>query len=578
VGYSCLSRARKPLGERLLPSLALTCGYALLFVVASTGASLAQLPGALPGAGAPGRDRPLPEAPVQPMFDLNIQAPMRSPIPRAVDEIQFQLSDIRVSGAVTLTPERLRPLYEGLIGKNATLADIFDVADRIEAEYRRDGYILVRAFVPPQRVADGIFNIDIVEGFVASVSFEGGDEATQDLLRAYLQPVLEARPLDLATIERVLLLVNDLPGVRVTGVLRPSPDTPGASDLIVSVATTRVTGGTALDNRGSHYTGRWTLTNDFAINAPFSQADQIVGSVALSSEVDQRADAQLRYRRPIGESGMIASFNGLLTRGQPGSTLRAFDLLTDSWALGSRLLYPLKRTRAESLILDGGLTRQDARVRTLGQPFSHDKWWVADIGASYIRNNFLGGALTASTDLAQGLSIAGATSDGSSDLSRSGGNTHFTKVIAGLRYTATLAGPVSLAAAFQSQYSLTPLITGEQIAFGGAQFGRGYEPGAITGDHGLGSALELRYSTGELPQYSITALQPYLFLDGARGWFIQPSGTVHQSLASTGVGVRVFLPNNIAASVELARTLTPVGGSDEGKRVTKILIDLSVRF
>src|SRR5262249_46095490 len=116
----------------------------------------------LPGAVEPGRDRPMIMAPSQPNFDFSIEGPRRSPVPRAVDEIQFRLTDIQIQGATTISPERFRPLYQSLIGKDVSLSQILDVADAIEAEYRRAGYLLVRAFVPPQKVANGSFTINVV--------------------------------------------------------------------------------------------------------------------------------------------------------------------------------------------------------------------------------------------------------------------------------------------------------------------------------------------------------------------------------------------------------------------------------
>ncbi len=122
----------------------------------------------LPGAVQPGHDRPLPQPVPPPDFDFSVEAPHRSPVPRAVDEIHFKLADIRVVGATTLRPESFRPLYAGLIGKDVSLANIYDVADAIENAYRVAGFLLVRAYVPPQHVKDGIFTIKVVEGFVES--------------------------------------------------------------------------------------------------------------------------------------------------------------------------------------------------------------------------------------------------------------------------------------------------------------------------------------------------------------------------------------------------------------------------
>lgn len=525
----------------------------------------------------PGRDRPLPEALPSPEVEFRIEAPRRSPVPRAVDEIHFQLKDIRVVGAETLPVENFRPLYEKLIGKDVTLSDILDVADRIEDEYRHAGYPLVRAYVPPQRVSDGIFTIKIVEGFVADISVEGADGATEVRIKAYLEPVLQAKPLTLATIERGLLLANDLPGVTATGTLRPSPDTPGASNLVVTVTQPRITGALAVDNRGSHFTGHWTITGDFALNKLFDNDDQLSGTFATAPDFSQRHSAQLRYRHPIGTNGLLASLIGTYTHGEPGSFLAAIDVITDSWAVGPRLSFPLMRTRAQTVTIDGGISVQDARVDILDERLSHDQWRVADIAVSYARNDLLGGTFSSSLDLAQGLPILGATPDDSPELSRLNGKTDFTKLTGLIRYTRVLGGPVSLALAAQGQYSFDPLIAGEQITFGGSQIGRGYEPGAVTGDHGLGGSVELRYSA-RLPQLFVTALQPYLFYDAAQVWNIDEPSEFDYSIASGGAGIRLWFPYDIAAAVELARTLDAVPGSDSGHRTTKVLFNAAVRF
>jgi hemolysin activation/secretion protein len=149
-----------------------------------------------------------------------------------------------------------------------------------------------------------------------------------------------------------------------------------------------------------------------------------------------------------------------------------------------------------------------------------------------------------------------------------------------LHYLAPLFDAFSFAASAQGQYAFNPLIEGEQILFGGTNIGRGYEPGAITGDSGLGGSAELRYDT-RFPDLFINDLQPYVFLDGARTWNIprpEEAGLFRQSIASTGVGLRFFFPYNLYADVEVARTLSPVPGSDHDKRETKLLADIAINF
>jgi hemolysin activation/secretion protein len=134
----------------------------------------------LPGAVQPGRnDRPGPAIPTQPDFDFSIEAPSRTPLGRAVDTVTFTLRDINITGAKTIPAAAFRPLYTKLIGQTVKLSQILDVADAIEKMYQDRGYILVRAYVPPQRVRDGVFTINVVEGKIAHVTVEGGTPATQ---------------------------------------------------------------------------------------------------------------------------------------------------------------------------------------------------------------------------------------------------------------------------------------------------------------------------------------------------------------------------------------------------------------
>jgi hemolysin activation/secretion protein len=550
---------------------------------ASGNALAAPPPIDLPGAVQPGHDRPVPQPEAPPNFDFSVEAPHRSPVPRAVDEIHFKLADIRVVGATTLSAESFRPLYAGLIGKDVSLANIYDIADAIENAYRADGYLLVRAFVPPQHVKDGIFTIKVVEGFVESTSVQGGDAARQRQVKAYLEPILREHPLRLKTIERSLLLSNDIPGVAATGVLRPSPSVAGASDLIVTITAPPVTGSLSSTNRGSHFSGIWTVTGTAAYAGIFG-GDELDASVTTTPGNFSQQDAgQLRYRTEIGNDGLMGTLLGAVTHGVPGGSLGAADILTNSWAVGPRLTYPLIRTRADTVTLDGGFTVQNADVNILGVGINHDQWRVLDMSVSYASNNFLAGVFSSAFDVAQGLPILGATPDHSPELSLDG-RTNFTKATALLHYTNTntLPPPFSFAIAASGQYAFEPMITGEQILFGGTQIGRGYDPGAITGDSGAGGSFEVRYDT-RLNQLAIQNLQPYAFFDAAKVWNMArpPASGIplgDYSIASTGAGLRFWFPYNIYVDLEGARTLRAVPGSDGGKEATKFLVDVAITF
>ena len=538
---------------------------------------VAPLPrGELPGAVEPGRDRPPPAEPTQPSFDFTIESPSRSQIPRAVEELRFTLTDIQIEGAQTLPAQEFRPLYQNLLGHEVTVSNILDVADAIEDMYRRKGYVLTHAFVPPQRVDNGVFKISVVEGYVASVTIEGGDAATQALVRSYIEPVVNVRPLTLPALERVLLLANDIPGITAAGVLRPAPNTPGASELVVTIVETRATGGLAVDNRGSRFQDVWTLGGDVEANGLVAAGDQLGANLSSSPNALEKSSAQLRYRRPVGDDGMTVSLIATESWGEPGGSLLPFDLVTTSLAVGPRLSYPIIRTRAESLSIDGGFTVQQANVESLGLPFSHDQWRVADVGLTYSRLA-LGGIWSGSFDGAEGLGILGATPDGTQTLSHPGAATEFTKLTASFRHVRTLIGPLSLAISGQGQYGFAPLVAGEQITFGGTQIGRGYDPGALTGDEGAGGSAELRWDE-HFPSFYLETVEPYVYFETGKVWNFHPNQGGGQSIDSTGLGLRFFLPHAISTDFEVSRTLRAVPGSDNGQKSTKLLMEAAIRF
>jgi hemolysin activation/secretion protein len=537
----------------------------------------------LPGAVQPGRnDRPGAAIPTQPDFDFRIEAPSRTPLGRAVDTVTFVLRDIKITGAKTIPAEAFRPLYAKLIGQTIKLSNILDVADAIEQLYRNKGYILVRAYVPPQRVRDGVFTINVVEGKIAHVTVEGGTPATQAQVRAYVRPSLELSPLPLAVMERSLLLSNDLPGVVASGVLKPSENSPGASDIAVTLDQPGLSGGLGADNRGSRFSGLWTLNADAEVNSILDSADQLAATFTTSPDASEQLAGQLRYRRPIGDDGVIGTIAGTITRGEPGSTLAAFGVDTNSWAVGPRLTWPVIRTRAQSLQLDGGFTFQKADIDVLGSRVAHDEWRVLDVNATYLLSSWLGGSWLGTAGIVQGIPGLGASANLSADLSRKGAYIDFTKLTSMVRYIAYLPDDFSVVLTGQGQFSFVPLINGELISFGGVGIGRGYDPGAITGDRGVGGSAELRYDAPFANKYILGA-QPYIYFEAGQTWYIQRGAAVDpslidQSIDSVGGGVRLSLPYNASLGLEVAQTLHAVTGSDAGKEASKFFVTTGVRY
>jgi hemolysin activation/secretion protein len=194
-----------------------------------------------------------------------------------------------------------------------------------------------------------------------------------------------------------------------------------------------------------------------------------------------------------------------------------------------------------------------------------------------VENGFLDGTSSLTLSVEQGLPIFGASPNGSLELSRPGADTDFTKLITTLRRGQILAGPLNLALNVSGQYSVAPLISGEQAAFGGDGIGRGYDPSVLQGDHGIGGSVELRYDL-RFNDSVVLSAQPYGFYDRARVWNRTGGVTGGATLSSAGFGIRAQLPHEISAGLEFAQTLSHLANYDNGSRTSRALFNAGIRF
>ncbi|HMA48319.1 MAG TPA: POTRA domain-containing protein, partial [Magnetospirillaceae bacterium] len=406
-----------------------------------------------PATPQPGRDRPLPEAAPSPELDFTIQAPRRSPVPRAVEELTFDVKDVHFAGGTHYGPDVLRALAQPVIGQTVHLNDLIAIAEALEARYHADGFVLTRVFVPTQSVNDGVFQITIVEGYVSAVAVQGGDQETRDRVERLMAPILRTRPLTLATLESCLLTANKLPGTAAAGLLRPSATEPGASELVVSLRDAPIaSGGLAADNMGSASTGRWTIAGDATVASPFGDGGQL-GVNASVNPVDPHArySAGGRYVAPLPFlDGATYTLSALGSHGEPGGTVSALELVTNSTAFGARVTVPLLVSRTEEVSVDGGITVQSSDVKAFGETASHDEWRVFDLALTYRNNVWANGVTSVTLDLAEGLPGLGAT--GSPQEGLHTGVSNFSKVTGQANRTQPIADALSANLLVTGQY------------------------------------------------------------------------------------------------------------------------------
>ena len=133
---------------------------------------------------------------------------------------------------------------------------------------------------------------------------------------------------------------------------------------------------------------------------------------------------------------------------------------------------------------------------------------------------------------------------------------------------------LAVAIAPRAQYAFDKLLAFEQFTAGNYTVGRGYEPSILTGDSGVGVAVELRGPRLNPFRRTPLTVQPYVFGDAAWTWTRDavledvPGAHFHdpRHLKSVGAGLRGELSDRAAIDMTFAVPIEEVGFFDEHRR------------
>jgi hemolysin activation/secretion protein len=260
----------------------------------------------------------------------------------------------------------------------------------------------------------------------------------------------------------------------------------------------------------------------------------------------------MNYEAMVSGSGSTLGLNLSQARSRPGRELDVLDVKSEVNSLVGTWTQPLKRSREENLRSVVQLEWRDVRTDLAAAPFTHDRLEIARVGFSYDRADSHDGISTARAMLHQGLSGQEQALPNTAQASRANGRQDFTKLTLDLSRLQQLAPRTHAWASLTAQYTHRPLLASEELALGGAHYGRAFDDGEISGDKGLALMIELRHH----PEFLPSNAQLFGYADTGRVW-AAPGGAVpaRPSLTSAGAGIRLNLPRGMLATLEVAKPL-----------------------
>ena len=447
------------------------------------------------------------------------------------ERVRFRLNSLTVDGVITLSPGALAPLWQARIGSEISLAQLYRIADAVDAAYLRAGYFS-KTVVPVQDFSDGRVRLQVFEGYVDRIEIDSAIPDIDNRLAPYIERILAMHPIRVKDAERELLLMSDLGGLEIEGTFVRPEGASGGGLLRLAVAQARTGGMIGLDNLGSNTVGPLQLATEANFNDALGlfESTSMTG-VTTPQDLSQLGLLQFAQSYPIGSNGLTAGYNLVYLRQQPGGDDADLDIDVTSAMASAYLSYPFIRTLDRNLWGEIELTARNDDVDVLGNAISRSKTRWATASLQYDQELEKG-----SYGVEGGLNFGMA-----SDIDMGDVPGDFRFLTAGLTFDHALGEETMFSLKADTQYSGRALPGAVQFALGGDPYGWAFDNGTLSGDSGAAITVGLtrEFSTGLA---ALPAITPGIFADYGTVWYDAPgNGPGSESLASYGVGVRGVL-------------------------------------
>ena len=557
------------------------CAVGAAFLLAVSIAVHAQQP---PGAGDALRDlgdKAQPVPPPRPKPTLEVAPETRRAV-KPPPAFKLDVTGFSFSGVTAVPETELQPLVQKYIGAGRNFEDLQGAANAVAEYLQRKGYFVAQAFLPEQKVQDGIVEIAVLEGRLAEVRIDLDDKApiTRGAIAKLFSSLTPGTLMHVDTIERALFLASDLRGITVRSIVEPGA-TPGTANLIVKVtAARRVDGTVEFDNHGSRFTGENRLGASVNVNSPLRRGDLLSfrGLVGVPGGGEDTDFWRVSYLTPVGSYGTKVGAAYLRLNYHLGTdAFRALNQRGDSTVASVFALHPIVRIRGLNLI---GQANFDVR------DFHDDRQAVGTVsdrkikaGAAALlgdwRDTLLGGGIN---NFSLGYTAGDLDIETPGDLAADqaatgrGANGSYSKVNGSIFRINALGESTSLYVSYAFQMASKNLDGSEKVTLGGPNSVRAYAVGEAISDQAQLFTAEVRYG---VPRFGFVPgnLVASLFFDAAHGKLNEnplPAEMNTRTLRGAGLGLTWGRQDDFFLRGSLAWRLTGAPTSDPTDRKPRL--------
>ena len=514
----------------------------------------------------------------KPKVEIEREAEKVAP-PLAESEKKFFIKKIDVIGNTVLSPKLIDKIVQEYENKELYLQDLMELANKITALYASHGYVTTQAYIPPQRIEEGVATIEVVEGQYGEFDIEGCKYTRRNIVAKRLKKKPN-EVFNYKDLRKDLLYLNENPDRSVKAAMVRG-QRPRTTDFKITVKDRPpIHLGYEVSNTGDKSSGLWRHTYKLTDTGLFLYDDSF-NFRYIHSEHSNIYGIAVNYLLPVNEFGTKLGSSLSHFHSKSGHDFEHLDIKSKSTTYSFFLEHPLFDFTYLSGKIDAGLDVKEARTELLAIRQSRDRLRILKAGLtldesdkwgrSILRNelnfapaNFLGSTdnITHINDPSRQHSLAP---------SRLQADGTFVKYNYNFSRINRLPFSSILLFNLQGQATNNLLYSSELYSIGGAYSVRGYASGEALGDYGANASAEVRVPLHFIPQdfymYGINprrAIQGACFIDWG---FVHSKSPVttnarperhNEKLIGAGFGVRANLMNCISVKTDLA---WPVGNN-----------------
>ena len=520
----------------------------------------------------------------------------RGPCPLDGSDLRTTIPSVQFGGAggKPLAPELL-PILASIRAPagEQPVRVVCDIRDAANAALRRARYVAT-VQIPAQRLDGGPLQLEVITARIVETRVRGDAGPYEGLIESRIAALQSYDPLNEAQAERLLLLADDIPGLDVRLSLQPAGGAPG--EVIGELTVDYHPFGLVVNaqNLNSRQLGRETVYARAELYGLTGLGDLTYLAGSTTVDFDEQKIVQVGHEMLLDQTGTTLALRATFADSRP--TLPALKLRTKSWILNAELVQPLMRTVNDNYYLGIGFERIDQRTDLLGSTAAGGGTAALNLDRiSTIYMRFAGNSRTLRRDGTEATALNGFAEFRKGidafEATRTGLITNagyapsrFEGDAKAWVIRGQLDGKIGLGPIFElfgsarGQWTNQPLLNYDEFSIGNLTVGRGYDPGANTGDKAYSGTAELRVN---LPTGPRVGTQVFGFYDYVHLYNLDTGSTeANRKLASYGGGVRVTLSGVARLDVTYAHPLDKPLLTGATARVPKdrVLVSLTAQL